>query len=65
LQIFYGNNQPMMLKPGRTWISVVRGFGDVILSEDRQDMVATATALELNATATPTPGGPSPTPLPE
>ncbi len=65
LQIFYGNNQPMMMKPGRTWVSVVRGFGDVVLSENRQDMVATATALELNATATPTPGGPSPTPLPE
>ncbi len=65
LQLFYGNNQPMMMKPGRTWVSVVRGFGDVVLSEEPRDMVATATALQLNASPTPTPGGPSPTPLPE
>ena len=68
LQIFYGNNQPMMMKPGRTWVSVVRGFGDVILNEQMADMQATGTALELNASPTPTAtpeGGPTATPAPE
>ncbi len=65
LQIYYGNNQPMMMKPGRTWVSVVRGFGDVLLSEQMADMQATGTALELNASPTPTAtpeGGPTATP---
>ncbi len=55
LQIIYGNNQPIMMKPGRTWVSVVRGFGDVILSEQQSDMVATATALANLATPTVNP----------
>ena len=62
LQLVYGNNQPIMLKPGRSWVSVVRGFGDVIVSGERRDMPATATAIFLNATPTPTvTPGPSPT----
>ncbi|MEZ4671702.1 MAG: DUF3048 domain-containing protein [Anaerolineae bacterium] len=52
LQIIYGNNEPIMMKPGRTWVSVVRGFGDVFISEQKADMAATATALA--AIATPT-----------
>ncbi len=52
LQIIYGNNIPIMLKPGRSWVSVVRGFGDVIISEQQADMAATATAL--SAIASPT-----------
>ncbi len=65
LQIIYGNNAPIMMKPGRTWVSVVRGLGDTIISDKKQDMAATATAIFQNATptATVTPG-PSPTPLP-
>lgn len=35
LQVMYGNNQPIMLKPGRTWVSIVRGFGDVTVSETK------------------------------
>ncbi len=62
LQIIYGDNTPMMMKPGRTWVSVVRGFGDVVISEDERDMVATGTAIALSATPTLAPTeGPSPT----
>lgn len=52
LQIIYGNSTPIMMKPGRSWVSVVRGFGDVFINEQKADMVATATALA--AIATPT-----------
>lgn len=63
LQLIYGNNQPIMMKPGRTWVSVVRGFGDVIVSETQPDMAATATSIALSATPTLTvTPGPSPTP---
>ena len=62
IQLIYGDNTPIMLKPGRTWVSIVRGFGDVTFMEEQADMVATATALALNATPTPLE---SPTPLPE
>jgi hypothetical protein len=65
LQIIYGNNQPMMMKPGRTWVSIVRGFGDVVISDAPRDMVATGTAIALSATPTLAPtDGPSPTPDP-
>jgi hypothetical protein len=53
LQLIYGNNTPIMLKPGRTWVEVVRGFGDVVISGDYADMSATATAIALTPTATP------------
>ncbi|MBZ0279294.1 MAG: DUF3048 domain-containing protein [Anaerolineae bacterium] len=52
LQIIYGNNVPIMMKPGRTWVSIVRGFGDVLVSDQRADMAATAAALEGMATPT-------------
>ncbi|MBZ0292446.1 MAG: DUF3048 domain-containing protein [Anaerolineae bacterium] len=68
LQLMYGNNQPMMMKPGRTWVSVVRGFGDVVLSEQAADMEATIAYLEANASPTPTAtpeGGPTATPFPD
>ncbi|MBL8162695.1 MAG: DUF3048 C-terminal domain-containing protein [Anaerolineae bacterium] len=55
LQVLYGNNVPIMLKPGRTWVSIVRGFGDVQITELRADMIATATALANIATPTPDP----------
>lgn len=53
LQIIYGNNVPIMMKPGRTWVSIVRGFGDVVIREERADMVATAAVLSLTASPTP------------
>jgi hypothetical protein len=53
LQVIYGDNTPIMLKPGRTWVEVVRGFGDVTISGDYADMSATATAIALTPTPTP------------
>jgi hypothetical protein len=65
IQIIYGNNQPIMMKPGRTWVSVVRGFGDVIINEQLADMQATGTAIAGSVTPSPTwTPGPSPTPDP-
>lgn len=55
LQIIYGNNTPIMMKPGRTWVSVVRFFGDVTISEEKADMAATAEILALTPTLTPDP----------
>jgi len=52
LQLLYGNNTPIMLKPGRTWVSVVRGLGFVTMAEEYTDMPATATAIALTATPT-------------
>lgn len=66
LQIIYGNNVPMMMKPGRTWVAVVRWFGDVVVSQDKPNMEATATVIALSATPTLTiTPGPSPTPAPD
>jgi hypothetical protein len=65
LQLLYGNNVPMMMKPGRTWVVVVRFLGNAVISEVYADMSATATAILLSATPTNTPApvtpGPSPT----
>ncbi|MCS7070446.1 MAG: DUF3048 domain-containing protein, partial [Anaerolinea sp.] len=54
LQLLYGNTTPIMLRPGRTWVMVVRWFGDVAIGDQRADMVATATAVALSATPTRT-----------
>jgi hypothetical protein len=54
LQIIYGDNTPIMMKPGRTWVSVVRWLGDAVIAEQKQDMVATGTVLALSATPSPT-----------
>jgi hypothetical protein len=63
LELFYGNNIPIKLQPGRTWVTVVRWLGDVVLSEEPADMQATGTAMapSFTATYTITPG-PSQTP---
>jgi hypothetical protein len=53
LQVIYpGSPDPIMLKPGRTWVALVRGLGNVTLSENYADMPATATAVSLTATPT-------------
>lgn len=53
IQLIYGNNTPIMLKPGRTWVSIVRGFGDVSINATRADMAATAAAVALTPSPTP------------
>jgi hypothetical protein len=50
LQLKFGNGQPIHLKPGRTWVMIVRGVGDVQLSETYADMEATATTIAASAT---------------
>ncbi|MBK8136142.1 MAG: DUF3048 domain-containing protein [Chloroflexi bacterium] len=59
LQIIYGDNVPIMLKPGRTWVSVVRFLGDALITDQQADMAATATAIFSVATATPDPAADS------
>ncbi|MDL1901033.1 DUF3048 domain-containing protein [Anaerolineae bacterium CFX9] len=54
LQLVYGNNVPMMMRPGRTWVMVVRWLGDVAITDVYTDTAATATALALSATPTRT-----------
>ncbi len=53
LQLIYGNNTPMMMKPGRTWVSVVRSVNNASISETYADMAATATAVMLTPSPTP------------
>lgn len=55
LQLIYGDGTPIMMKPGRTWVSIVRWLGDVQLSTDQPDMAATATTIALTPTLTPWP----------
>ncbi|MDX1993744.1 MAG: DUF3048 domain-containing protein [bacterium] len=55
LLLLYGNNVPMMMKPGRTWVTVVRWLGDAVLSEEAVDIGATATAIAGTPTRTPIP----------
>lgn len=55
LQIIYGNNVPIMMKPGRTWVSVVRWLGNANIQENKVDVIATATARAGTPTVTPIP----------
>lgn len=50
LQVKFSDNTPIMLKPGRTWVMIVRGINDVVLSEVVSDMPGTATAIAESAT---------------
>jgi len=59
LRLYYGNYVDIMLKPGRSYVQIVRWLGDVAISTEMADMVGTATQIALSATPTPTP---SPTP---
>jgi len=52
IQLIFSSGAPMMMKPGRTWVSIVRGFGDVTISESVVDLAATATARGDVPTAT-------------
>lgn len=53
LQLIYGDNTPIMLKPGRTWVTIVRGLGNATLSADLTDVAATATLLAQTPSPTP------------
>lgn len=58
LQLIYGDNTPIMLKPGRTWVTVVRGLSNASIAEEYTDVSATATITAL--TPSPTPFDPNP-----
>jgi hypothetical protein len=63
LQLTQGSSQPILLRPGRTWVLVVRWLGDVETTTRYADMPATGTALAASFTPTPTlTPGPSQTP---
>lgn len=63
LQLVYGANTPMLMRPGRTWVEVVRYLGDITLSDTPTNMAATMTVLSQSATPTFTiTAGPSRTP---
>lgn len=63
LELLYSNGAPMMMEPGRTWVSVVRWLGDVVTDTVYADVPATSTARAATYTTTPSPtAGPSQTP---
>ena len=45
LSLIYGDETPIMLKPGRTWVTVLRSLQDVEVSTAQANMRATATAI--------------------
>ncbi len=53
LQIIYGDNTPIKMKPGQTWVTVVRGLGNVTITEDYTDIAATATIQAQTPSPTP------------
>jgi hypothetical protein len=55
LRLMYGDETPIMLQPGRTWVAVVRFLGDILFSDVQADMVGTGTAIALTPTLTPWP----------
>ncbi len=55
IQLIYGDNTPIMLKPGRTWLAVTRFLGDTLISVEKPDMQATGTAIAQTPTLTPIP----------
>jgi hypothetical protein len=56
LQLIFGNNEPIHLKPGRTWVMVTRWMNYVTITNDNvPDLDATAAMLVLTPTNTPWP----------
>ena len=44
LSLVYGDERPIMLKPGRAWVTILRSLDDAVLSDVRADIKTTATA---------------------
>ena len=55
LQLIFGDNTPIHLKPGRTWVMVTRWMNYVTITNDLPDLDATAAMLALTPTNTPWP----------
>ena len=45
ISLIYGDETPIMLKPGRTWVTIMRSLDTVELSAARANVSATATAI--------------------
>lgn len=67
LQLVFGDNTPIHLKPGRTWVMVTRWMNYVTVSTEQPNIEATATIVALTPTNTPwpTPDHSRDTPTPE
>jgi hypothetical protein len=55
LQLIFPSGASMFMKPGRSYVQIVRWLGDVVPSETQADMVGTSTQIALSATPTRTP----------
>jgi hypothetical protein len=53
LRLFYGDNTPMMMQPGRTWVMVTRWLNYVTLEETAPDLQATSDVITQTPTVTP------------
>jgi hypothetical protein len=60
LEVMFGDNTPIMMRPGRTWVMVTRWMNYVTISTERPNIEATATIIALTPTNTPWP-----TPIPQ
>jgi hypothetical protein len=54
LRLVYGDNTPMQMRPGRTWVAVVRGLGNATINAEKVDAEGTAQAVIASYTPTPT-----------
>ncbi len=54
LRLVYGDNTPMQMRPGRTWVAVVRGLGNATINAEQVDAEGTAQAVIASYTPTPT-----------
>jgi hypothetical protein len=54
LRLIYGDNTPMQMRPGRTWVAVVRGLGNASINAEKVDAEGTAQAVIASYTPTPT-----------
>jgi hypothetical protein len=52
LQLIAGDGTPLKMRPGRTWVSVVRWLGDTTITEDQVDAMATAESVIASYTPT-------------
>lgn len=55
LELLFGDNTPMMMRPGRSWVMVTRWMNYVTISTEQPNVEATATIIALTPTNTPWP----------
>jgi Protein of unknown function (DUF3048) C-terminal domain len=55
LQLVFGDNTPIHLKPGRTWVMVTRWMNYVTISTEQPNIEQTATIVAMTPSNTPWP----------